>query len=198
MKKAVIALLLVAVAATAFIVWSGSTEGDMAALGGGVCLKQDGETIPLRVTSPLRFLPGFYLSGTWKIHVYDAVTNQGISASVMFLGWSTAHSIGTDSSGYLEHYTGWGVLEIRVSKTGYIGESRSNPSSLTQTFYLQPEVSETFELRNIPSQRVLEKAGFTKEGVIRKATFIRGAWRDGVLYSILREEWKEPKIFTKA
>ena len=52
--------------------------------------------------------------------------------------------------------------------------------------------------RNIPSQRVLEKAGFTKEGVIRKATFIRGAWRDGVLYSILREEWKEPKIFTKA
>jgi len=52
--------------------------------------------------------------------------------------------------------------------------------------------------RNIPSKRVLEKAGFTKEGVIRKATFIRGAWRDGVLYSILREEWKEPKIFPKA
>jgi RimJ/RimL family protein N-acetyltransferase len=51
--------------------------------------------------------------------------------------------------------------------------------------------------RNIASQRVLEKAGFTKEGVIRKATFIRGKWRDGVLFSILREEWKEPKILTK-
>lgn len=50
---------------------------------------------------------------------------------------------------------------------------------------------------NIASQRVLEKAEFTKEGVIRKATFIRGFWRDAVLYSILREEWNEPKILTK-
>ena len=52
--------------------------------------------------------------------------------------------------------------------------------------------------RNTASQRILEKAGFTKEGVIRKATFIRGEWRDGVLFSIIREEWKEPKILTKA
>ena len=52
--------------------------------------------------------------------------------------------------------------------------------------------------RNIASQRVLENAGFAKEGVIRKGTFIRGEWRDGVLFSILREEWKEPKILTKA
>lgn len=50
MKKAVVALLLVAVAATAFIVWSGSTEGDMDALGGGVCLKQDGEKRIGRIT----------------------------------------------------------------------------------------------------------------------------------------------------
>ena len=52
--------------------------------------------------------------------------------------------------------------------------------------------------RNIASQKVLGKAGFTKEGVIRKASFIRGEWRDGVLFSILREEWKEPKILSKA
>jgi RimJ/RimL family protein N-acetyltransferase len=51
---------------------------------------------------------------------------------------------------------------------------------------------------NIASQNVLGKAGFTKEGVIRKASFIRGEWRDGVLFSILREEWKEPKILSKA
>jgi len=51
--------------------------------------------------------------------------------------------------------------------------------------------------RNIPSQKVLEKAGFKKEGLIRKSAFVRGEWRDVVLYSILREEWKEPQILTK-
>ena len=51
--------------------------------------------------------------------------------------------------------------------------------------------------RNAASQRVLEKVGFNKEGVVRKSMFIHGEWRDLLLYSILREEWKEPKILTK-
>lgn len=48
--------------------------------------------------------------------------------------------------------------------------------------------------RNVASQRVLEKAGFTKEGIIRKSVFARGKWLDGILYSILREEWEERKL----
>jgi RimJ/RimL family protein N-acetyltransferase len=47
---------------------------------------------------------------------------------------------------------------------------------------------------NRASQKVLEKAGFTKEGVIRKSVFNKGRWHDGIMYSILREEWKEPRI----
>ena len=50
---------------------------------------------------------------------------------------------------------------------------------------------------NSASHMVLEKAGFTKEGIIRKSAFIRGVWQDGVLYSVLRDEWKEPKILTR-
>jgi len=53
------------------------------------------------------------------------------------------------------------------------------------------------DVRNVASQRVLEKAGFKKEGVVRKSHFTRGEWRDCCLYSTLREEWKEPKILTK-
>lgn len=45
---------------------------------------------------------------------------------------------------------------------------------------------------NSASQKVLQKAGFRKEGTIRKSAFIRGEWRDGCIYSILREEWKKP------
>lgn len=53
------------------------------------------------------------------------------------------------------------------------------------------------DVRNLASQKVLEKAGFSKEGVIRKGMFAWGEWRDGYLYSVLREDWKEPKILTK-
>ena len=58
-------------------------------------------------------------------------------------------------------------------------------------------VQATTDLKNIASQRVLEKAGFTREEVVRKAGFVRGQWKDECLYSILREEWKEPKILTR-
>ncbi len=48
--------------------------------------------------------------------------------------------------------------------------------------------------RNVASQRVLEKTGFKKEGTLRKNFFMRGKWVDAFLYSILREEWKEPRV----
>jgi RimJ/RimL family protein N-acetyltransferase len=44
------------------------------------------------------------------------------------------------------------------------------------------------EITNIGEQRALEKAGFTREGVLRGAGFRNGRWQDGVLYSVLRDE----------
>jgi len=52
-------------------------------------------------------------------------------------------------------------------------------------------------VRNKASQKVLEKAGFRIEGTVRKLSFVRGVWTDWYLHSILREEWKEPKILTR-
>jgi ribosomal-protein-alanine N-acetyltransferase len=60
-----------------------------------------------------------------------------------------------------------------------------------------PCIQATTHIKNTTSQRVLEKVGFKKEGIMRKRSFIRGEWTDITLYSILREEWKEPKILTK-
>ncbi|MCT2536044.1 GNAT family N-acetyltransferase [Aquibacillus koreensis] len=42
---------------------------------------------------------------------------------------------------------------------------------------------------NIGSQRVMEKAGMTYEGTMRKAMLIKGEHRNLKLYSILREEY---------
>jgi RimJ/RimL family protein N-acetyltransferase len=53
------------------------------------------------------------------------------------------------------------------------------------------------DVRNVASQKVLEKVGFKKEGLVRKHIFMQGEWRDEFLYSILRGEWKEPKILTR-
>jgi RimJ/RimL family protein N-acetyltransferase len=58
-------------------------------------------------------------------------------------------------------------------------------------------IQATTNVENKTAQRVLEKAGFKKEGTIRKLKFVRGVWTDFYVYSILREEWKEPKILTK-
>ncbi|WP_318722794.1 GNAT family N-acetyltransferase [Streptomyces albicerus] len=44
------------------------------------------------------------------------------------------------------------------------------------------------DVDNIAEQRALEKAGFTREGVLRSVVFRDGRWRDGVRYSILRDE----------
>jgi RimJ/RimL family protein N-acetyltransferase len=44
------------------------------------------------------------------------------------------------------------------------------------------------EITNVAEQRALEKAGFTREGVLRGCGFRDGQWRDGVLYSILRAD----------
>jgi RimJ/RimL family protein N-acetyltransferase len=44
------------------------------------------------------------------------------------------------------------------------------------------------DVDNLAEQRALEKAGFTREGVLRHAQFRAGTWRDVVLYSRLRHD----------
>jgi RimJ/RimL family protein N-acetyltransferase len=44
------------------------------------------------------------------------------------------------------------------------------------------------EAANVAEQRALERAGFTREGVLRRACFRGGEWRDMVVFSKLRGE----------
>jgi RimJ/RimL family protein N-acetyltransferase len=46
----------------------------------------------------------------------------------------------------------------------------------------------TTDVDNVAEQRALERAGFTREGVLRHAQFRWGEWRDAVLYSRLRHD----------
>lgn len=64
---------------------------------------------------------------------------------------------------------------------------RLGAAYLFDTTYLE-RVEAGTESGNIAEQRALEKAGFTREGVLRKSCFRGGEWRDMVVYSKLRGE----------
>ena len=44
---------------------------------------------------------------------------------------------------------------------------------------------------NEPSQVLVSRLGFTREGVLRENNFVEGAYRDEYVYGLLREEWVE-------
>jgi len=46
------------------------------------------------------------------------------------------------------------------------------------------------DVENVAEQRALTKAGFTSEGITRGAQWRNGAYHDGYLFSILRDEWR--------
>lgn len=45
------------------------------------------------------------------------------------------------------------------------------------------------DVGNLAEQRALEKAGFTREGVMRAGAFFGGRYHDEVVYSVLRDEF---------
>ena len=106
------------------------------------------------------------------------------------IGWVAKYLIGSQTT------VGFGVTPDERCK-GYATEATS---IIIDYLFLTNDIvriQADTGTNNKASQRVLEKAGFCKEGTIRKHFFSTGKWRDSFLYSILREEWKAPKILTK-
>ncbi|CKI12174.1 Putative ribosomal N-acetyltransferase YdaF [Streptococcus pneumoniae] len=46
-------------------------------------------------------------------------------------------------------------------------------------------------VENKASQKLLNKAGFQEEGLLRKHMIQNGVAHDTILYSLLKEEWKK-------
>jgi RimJ/RimL family protein N-acetyltransferase len=45
------------------------------------------------------------------------------------------------------------------------------------------------DARNTASARLLERVGFTREGLRRQHTWIKGEWTDDLLYGLLAADW---------
>ncbi|SCC02473.1 aminoglycoside 6'-N-acetyltransferase [Arthrobacter sp. NIO-1057] len=59
------------------------------------------------------------------------------------------------------------------------------------THYPRHRIQATTAAENLAENRVLEKLGFSREGVIRQSQWRDGAWHDQVIYSILRHEFSD-------
>jgi len=68
-----------------------------------------------------------------------------------------------------------------------LGAQRALAEYLFATTLAERIEAET-DVENIAEQRALERAGFTREGVLRHTQFRAGRWRDNVIYSVLRAE----------
>ncbi len=105
--------------------------------------------------------------------------------------------------GWIGHFPNYRLLEIYY----YVLPNERRKGCGTEAIMIMVDylfllrdltrIQATCDPDNIASNRVLEKTGFKKEGITRKIGFNVGRIVDDCLYSITREEWKEPKILTK-
>jgi RimJ/RimL family protein N-acetyltransferase len=71
---------------------------------------------------------------------------------------------------------------------GYGAEAQRLLAEVLFDLYDIARIEASTDVANIAEQRSLEKAGFTREGVLRQAQFRAGDRHDLVSYSILRED----------
>ena len=98
------------------------------------------------------------------------------------------------------HQTGYGpnegsrVYNIGLSLVpeqrgkGYGTEAQKLLTAYLFSTYSIMRVEASTDIKNIAEQRSLEKAGFTRDGVMRKAQWRNGDWHDIAVYSKLRGE----------
>lgn len=75
-------------------------------------------------------------------------------------------------------------------RQGYISEAL--PALVTHAFGVLDlnRLEADIDPRNTASQRVLERLGFRREGLLRERWIVRGEKSDSALYGLLRAEWR--------
>jgi aminoglycoside 6'-N-acetyltransferase len=73
-------------------------------------------------------------------------------------------------------------------RRGYGSEAQALLARYLFDTYTVERVEASVDVENIGEQRALERAGFTREGTLRRAQWRLGAWHDLALYSKLRGE----------
>jgi RimJ/RimL family protein N-acetyltransferase len=94
-----------------------------------------------------------------------------------------------------------GFTGVKAGKLGYAiaagewgrGYATDAARALTNFAFTElslHRISAAIGPENAASIAMVEKLGFTREGVLRDHVFTNNAWRDSILYSVLEHEWQ--------
>ncbi len=115
----------------------------------------------------------------------SAAVSDGSGRLLGDISWRRCTSSPAPASFYWE----MGIFLLSAARGRGIGAAaqRLLPEYLFATT-LANRVQASTDIANVAEQRSLEKAGFTREGVLRGFQYRRGAWHDLAMYSKLRSE----------
>lgn len=85
---------------------------------------------------------------------------------------------------------GFGIPVTSAHGKGYAKEAVKLLLDYLFSGYPVVRISAFTDEENLPAQKVMERLGFRREGILRGAMFRDGQWRDIAIYGILRQEWK--------
>jgi RimJ/RimL family protein N-acetyltransferase len=85
---------------------------------------------------------------------------------------------------------GFGIAETSARGQGYAREAIGLLVAYLFGGYPAERITAFTDVENTPAQRALEGAGFQREGVLRRAMYRDGQWRDVAIYGRLRQGWE--------
>lgn len=140
-----------------------------------------------------------------KTEAERRIEKQGQSDAGVQWTWFVIEKKDGTKIGFIIHFTVQPFGSLRIGYALIPSERRKGYGTealqiLVDYLFLTRDIMRiqaVTDVRNVASQRILEKVGFKREGTIRKGSFVRGRWVNEYFYGILREDWKEPKILTK-
>ena len=141
-----------------------------------------GEHNPVNFRSEPAFRSHFAETGCWEEHLGRMLitTKDGrILGQILFYTepwYNTALEIG------------FGIYDDEDRGRGFVTEAVRIFSAYLFALRPVPRIQMVTSADNLAAQRVAEKCGFMKEGVLRQAYFARGRYHDCAMHSLLRDE----------
>lgn len=131
-----------------------------------------------------------------------AFIRESIQAWKEDRAWDYSIRLRDDPKRHLGNISFWTVSKLgKIAEIGYWIRSDETRQGLC-TEAMELLLAETFQsmgyhkvvlriaVGNDPSDRVAEKLGFTREGILREELLIRGNWLDHSLWSLLDREFR--------
>lgn len=147
-------------------------------------MKSSGEYLPTAMRSPHRLRKQFEEDG------FSSETSELLA--IIIPGGTVAGVVSHFQSTKLfsERELGYRIFDVENRNRGYTTEAIGLLVEYLFSSFEFNRLRAQTDARNAASGRVVGKHGFSKEGTIREAMFVRGHYVDVNVYGLLRREWE--------